>query len=85
MAKGHFVQGMQHPRIFGRGRIGQGRTNIAPKRGTLDCAFTHEVNNHAYTNSITLLSCTSRKIQMIYFVKVKVTHEFCNSCGKAVL
>jgi hypothetical protein len=29
-AKEHFVQGMQHPRIFGRGHIGQGRTNIAP-------------------------------------------------------
>jgi hypothetical protein len=30
-AKGHFVQGMQHPRIFGRGHIGQGGINIAPK------------------------------------------------------
>ena len=30
IAKGHFVQGMQHPRIFGRGHIGQGWTNIAP-------------------------------------------------------
>ena len=30
IAKGHFVQGMQHPRIFGRGHIGRGRTNIAP-------------------------------------------------------
>ena len=30
IAKGHFVQGMQHPRIFGRGHIGLGRTNIAP-------------------------------------------------------
>ncbi len=30
-AKGHFVQGMQHPRIFGRGHIGRGWTNIAPK------------------------------------------------------
>ncbi len=29
MAKGHFVQGMQHPRIFGLGHIGRGRTNIA--------------------------------------------------------
>jgi hypothetical protein len=29
MAKGHFVQGMQHPRIFGQGHIGRGRTNIA--------------------------------------------------------
>ncbi len=29
-AKGHFVQGMQHPRIFGRGHIDRGRTNIAP-------------------------------------------------------
>ena len=32
IAKGHFVQGMQHPRIFGRGHIGQGRTNIAPAK-----------------------------------------------------
>ncbi len=31
LAKGHFVQGMQHPRIFGRGHIGRGWTNIAPK------------------------------------------------------
>ena len=30
IAKGHFVQGMQHPRIFGRGHIGRGWTNIAP-------------------------------------------------------
>jgi hypothetical protein len=30
LAKGHFVQGMQHPRIFGRGHIGRGWTNIAP-------------------------------------------------------
>ncbi len=30
IAKGHFVQGMQHPRIFGRGHTGRGRTNIAP-------------------------------------------------------
>jgi hypothetical protein len=30
IAKGNFVQGMQHPRIFGRGHIGRGRTNIAP-------------------------------------------------------
>ncbi len=29
IAKGHFVQGMQHPRIFGRGHIGRGWTNIA--------------------------------------------------------
>ncbi len=31
-AKGHFVQGMQNPRIFGRVHIGigRGRTNIAP-------------------------------------------------------
>jgi hypothetical protein len=28
--KGHYVQGMQHPRIFDRGHIGRGRTNIAP-------------------------------------------------------
>jgi hypothetical protein len=28
-AKGNFVQGMQHPRIFGQGHIGRGRTNIA--------------------------------------------------------
>jgi hypothetical protein len=31
IAKGHFVQGMQHPRIFGWGHIGWGWTNIAPK------------------------------------------------------
>jgi hypothetical protein len=30
IAKGQFVKGMQHPRIFGRGHIGQGQTNIAP-------------------------------------------------------
>ncbi len=30
IAKGHFVQGLQHPRIFGRGHIGRGWTNIAP-------------------------------------------------------
>ncbi len=30
IAKGHFVQGMQHPRIFGRGHIVRGWTNIAP-------------------------------------------------------
>jgi hypothetical protein len=30
ITKGHFVQGMQHPRIFGRGHIGRGWTNIAP-------------------------------------------------------
>jgi hypothetical protein len=30
LAKGHFVQGMQHPRIFGWGHIGRGWTNIAP-------------------------------------------------------
>ncbi len=35
LAKGHVVQGMQHPRIFGRGHIGRGHigrgwTNIAP-------------------------------------------------------
>jgi hypothetical protein len=35
MDKGHFVPGMQHPRIFGRGHIGQGRTNIAPWRTML--------------------------------------------------
>jgi hypothetical protein len=29
IAKGYFVQGMQHPRIFGRGHINQGQTNIA--------------------------------------------------------
>ncbi len=28
--KGHIVQGMQHPRIFGWGHIGRGWTNIAP-------------------------------------------------------
>ncbi len=27
IAKGHFIQGMQHPRIFGRGHIGRGWTN----------------------------------------------------------
>ncbi len=31
IAKGHFVQGMQHPRIFGRGHISRGWINIAPK------------------------------------------------------
>ncbi len=31
--KEHFVQGMQHPRIFGQWHIGRGRTNIAPKKG----------------------------------------------------
>jgi hypothetical protein len=30
IVKGHFVQGMQHPIIFGRGHIGRGWTNIAP-------------------------------------------------------
>ncbi len=30
IAKGHFVQGMQHPRIFSWGHIGRGWTNIAP-------------------------------------------------------
>jgi hypothetical protein len=30
IAKGHFVQGMQHPRTFDRGHIGWGWTNIAP-------------------------------------------------------
>ncbi len=30
LAKGHFVQGIQHPRSFGRGHIGRGWTNIAP-------------------------------------------------------
>ncbi len=33
IAKGHFVQGMQHPRIFGWGHIGRGWTNIAPVIG----------------------------------------------------
>jgi hypothetical protein len=32
IAKGHFVQGLQHPRIFGRGHISRGWTNIAPKK-----------------------------------------------------
>ncbi len=32
LAKGHFVQGMQHPRIFGRGHIGWGWTNIASSK-----------------------------------------------------
>ncbi len=32
IAKGHFVQGMQHRRIFGRGHIGRGWTNIAPSQ-----------------------------------------------------
>jgi hypothetical protein len=30
IAEGHFVQGMQHPRIFCWGHIGRGWTNIAP-------------------------------------------------------
>jgi hypothetical protein len=34
IAKGHFVQGMQHPRIFGRGHIGWGWTNIAPSQNS---------------------------------------------------
>jgi hypothetical protein len=29
-SQGQFVQGIQHPRIFGQGHISQGRTNIAP-------------------------------------------------------
>ncbi len=33
IAKGHFVQGKQHPRIFGRGHTGRGWTNIAPYLG----------------------------------------------------
>jgi hypothetical protein len=32
IAKGNFVQGMQHPRIFDRGNIGRGRANIAPTK-----------------------------------------------------
>ncbi len=32
IAMGHIVQGMQHPRIFCRGHIGRGRTNIAPEK-----------------------------------------------------
>ncbi len=30
LAKKHFVQGIQRPRIFGQGHIGRGWTNIAP-------------------------------------------------------
>jgi len=37
IAKGHFVKGMQHPRIFGRGHTGRGRTNIAPYKGLFYC------------------------------------------------
>ncbi len=39
IVKGQFVQGMQHPRIFGRGHSGRGRTNIAPcwERSGRDC------------------------------------------------
>jgi hypothetical protein len=33
IAQGHFVQGMQHQRIFGRGHVGRGWTNIAPLFG----------------------------------------------------
>ncbi len=29
ISKGHFVQGTQHPRIFGRGLIGRGHINPA--------------------------------------------------------
>ncbi len=36
IVKGHFVQGLQHPRIFGRGHIGRGWTNIAPFYGEAD-------------------------------------------------
>ncbi len=32
ITKGLFVLGAQHPRIFGRGHIGRGWTNIAPNR-----------------------------------------------------
>ncbi len=39
LAKGHFVQGMQHPRIFGRGHIGRGWTNIAPIWGRWEVIF----------------------------------------------
>jgi len=56
IAKGHFVQGMQHPRIFGRGHIGRGWTNIAPPnqalpwfhgpvpscRGRTNCVLCHQ-------------------------------------------
>jgi hypothetical protein len=37
IANGHFVQGMQHPRIFGWGHIDRGWTNIAPKEPIVSC------------------------------------------------
>jgi hypothetical protein len=33
IAKGHFVQGAQHPRIFGQGHIGRGHINHASNEG----------------------------------------------------
>jgi hypothetical protein len=50
---GHFVQGMQHPRIFGQGHIGQGRTNIAPTKRGLFTTVSQQVL--ALTGRFTLL------------------------------
>jgi hypothetical protein len=33
ISKGHFVQGAQHPRTFGRGHIGRGHINPASTKG----------------------------------------------------
>ncbi len=46
ITKGRFVQGAQHPRIFGRRHIGRGRTNIAPFQAAanpivLYCTYSH--------------------------------------------
>ncbi len=43
---GRFVQGAQHPRIFGRRHIGRGRTNIAPFQAAANpivpyCTYSH--------------------------------------------
>jgi hypothetical protein len=41
ISKGGFVQGAQHPRIFGRGHIGRGHINPAVLRGC-SCYFAME-------------------------------------------
>jgi hypothetical protein len=59
LAKGHFVQGMQHPRIFGWGHIGRGWTNIAPL-GLFNVihftvhSFTPYVNSHSRSDDLSL-------------------------------
>ncbi len=35
ISKGRFVQGVQHPRIFGRGHIGRGHINPASFKSTI--------------------------------------------------